>query len=94
MESGVNLIKLSQVKCNYLAWRLFYSPKTIATLLNYTCKSFIKLMMTVIVMMMMMMMMMMTMMIATVRMMLMIMMITHDGAALGSLFLAKILTEI
>ena len=96
MESGVNLIKLSQVKCNYLAWRLFYSPKTIATLLNYTCKSFIKLMMTVIVMMMMMMMMMlmMTMMIAMVRMMLMIMMITHDGAAVGRLFLAKVLTEI
>ena len=98
MESGVNLIKLSQVKCNYLAWRLFYSPKTIATLLNYTCKSFIKLMMTVIVMMMMMMMMMMmlmmTMMIAMVRMMLVIMMITHDGAAVGRLFLAKVLTEI
>ena len=96
MESGVNLIKLSQVKCNYLAWRLFYSPKTIATLLNYTCKSFIKLMMTVIVMMMMMMMMMlmMTMMIAMVRMMLMIMMITHDGAAVGRLFLAKVLIEI
>ena len=89
MESGVNLIKLSQVKCNYLAWRLFYSPKTIATLLNYTCKSFIKLMITVIVMMMMMMMM-----IAMVRMMLMIMMITHDGAAVGRLFLAKVLTEI
>ena len=97
MESGVNLIKLSQVKCNYLAWRLFYSPKTTATLLNYTCKSFIKLMMTVIVMMtmmMMMMMLMMTMMIATIRMMLMIVMIAHDGAAFGRLFLAKVLTEI
>ena len=42
-------------------------------------------MMTVIVMMTMMMMMM---------MMLMIMMITHDGAAFGRLFLAKVLTEI
>ena len=42
----------------------------------------------------MMMMMMMMMMIAMVRMMLMIMMITHDGAAVGRLFLAKVLTEI
>ena len=71
---------------------MFNSPKTIATLVNFTCKSFIKLMKTVmeIVMMMMMMMMMIVM---TIMIMLMIIMITYESTAFGRLFLAKFLTK-
>ena len=70
---------------------MFNSPKTIATLVNFTCKSFIKLMKTVMEIVMMMMMMMMIVM--TIMIMLMIIMITYESTAFGRLFLAKFLTK-
>ena len=69
---------------------MFNSPKTIATLVNFTCKSFIKLMKTVMEIVMMMMMMMIVM---TIMIMLMIIMITYESTAFGRLFLAKFLTK-
>ena len=70
---------------------MFNSPKTIAKLVNFTCKSFIKLMKTVMEIVMMMMMMMMIVM--TIMIMLMIIMITYESTAFGRLFLAKFLTK-
>ena len=69
---------------------MFNSPKTIAKLVNFTCKSFIKLMKTVMEIVMMMMMMMIVM---TIMIMLMIIMITYESTAFGRLFLAKFLTK-
>ena len=68
---------------------MFNSPKTIATLVNFTCKSFIKLMKTVMEIVMMMMMMI----VMTIMIMLMIIMITYESTAFGRLFLAKFLTK-
>ena len=68
---------------------MFNSPKTIATLVNFTCKSFIKLMKTVMEIVMMMM----VMIVMTIMIMLMIIMITYESTAFGRLFLAKFLTK-
>ena len=68
---------------------MFNSPKTIAKLVNFTCKSFIKLMKTVMEIVMMMMMMI----VMTIMIMLMIIMITYESTAFGRLFLAKFLTK-
>ena len=68
---------------------MFNSPKTIATLVNFTCKSFIKLMKTVMEVVMMMMMMI----VMTIMIMLKIIMITYESTAFGRLFLAKFLTK-
>ena len=68
---------------------MFNSPKTIAKLVNFTCKSFIKLMKTVMELVMMMMMMI----VMTIMIMLMIIMITYESTAFGRLFLAKFLTK-
>ena len=68
---------------------MFNSPKTIAKLVNFTCKSFIKLMKTVMEIVMMMMMMI----VMTIMIMLMIVMITYESAAFGRLFLAKFLIK-
>ena len=68
---------------------MFNSPKTIATLLNFTRKSFIKLMKTVMEIVMVMMMMI----VMTIMMMLMIIMIIYESIAFGRLFTAKFLTK-